>query len=393
MSNQKNIGTIKSSNLCTEIYQYSDPDSYACCVLASVCLPKFVRFNAGVGYIDHPALHAIVRQMVRNLDSCISVNAYSVDECRRNALQTRALAIGPQGLAIVFMMLRIPFLGAVAEQIDMEIAETIYHASVMESCALAQEFGSYPLFPGSPANRGILHFDMWATNQRRMGRILGPEATGLELITPGSGRYDWAAVRAAVKRGMRNSLLVGYMPTVSTSRILGNTESFEPIAGNIYTQDTLAGKFTIVNTHLVDHLSELGLWNTQLKDRIVAAGGSIQGIAEIPPEVREVYRTVREMRQTALMRRTALRQAWVCQGQSLNIYLTDNSNSVLRGVHRLGWKLGLPTGSYYIRTGAATEPMRSNLAAASVAPGGAPLAITPARIATSDDPCGGSCTA
>ena len=351
-TNQKNIGTIMSSNLCVEIMEWSSNNSYACCTLASINLKKFLDQD---GKIDHEKLHATARLVTRNLDIIIDVNSYPVAESKQNSQDYRPIGIGIQALADVFAIKRVPFLSAEAARDDIEIAETIYHAALTESMERARVHGKYSAFDGSPASRGELAFDLWLKNQRRIG--------GFKEV-PLSGRYDWDTLRNNIKtHGLRNSLLVALMPTVSTSQIMGNNESFEPFTSNIYTKSTLAGKFTVSNNAMIRHLIELGLWNEDLKNKIVNNDGSLAGIEEIPADVQEIYKTVWEMKQSELMKRAALRSAFVDQSQSLNIHLSDNSNAVLRGVFFSGHSLGLKTNSYYIRTRAGFKPMRNNIAA------------------------------
>ena len=353
-SNQKNIGTIKSSNLCTEIMEWSAPDSYACCTLASINLRRFVKD----GGFDFERLHEIVRDVVRNLDRVIDLNYYPAEECHNNATRFRPIGLGVQGLADVFMSLRIPYLSKEAEEIDMAIFETIYHAALYESVALARELGPYEKFNGSPASKGLLAFDLWRQNQ---ARIKGPLAD----YNPISGRYDWDSLKQnIIKYGLRNSLLVAPMPTVSTSFILGNVESFEPIHDNLYTKTSLNGKMTVANMHLLRHLHELGLWNEKLKFDIIDRRGSIMGISSIPTDIQNIYRTVWEMKQKDLMTRAAKRLAFIDQSLSLNIYLPLNDMKYFRGVLLAGWELGLKTGSYYIRTRPAVDALKNNIAEA-----------------------------
>lgn len=342
---------------CTEIVEYSSDTSYATCTLASINLKKFLVGSGTSAIIDHAKLHEVVEQIAENLDNVISVNCYPVEECVANARDYRPIGIGVQALADVFAAMRIPFVSPEAEKIDLEIFETIYHAALTTSCRLATERGSYTEFKGSPASNGVLAFDMWLDNQRRCNSVLKDAA----LL---SGRYDWSTMReVVVRKGLRNSLLIAPMPTVSTSQILGNNESFEPFSSNIYTKGTLAGKFTVSNRAMISHLIELGLWDDKMKNRIITAGGSVQNIDQIPPEVRKIYLTVWEIKQIELMRRAALRQAFIDQSQSLNIHLADNSDNILRSVFVAGWKFGLKSGSYYIRTKPAANAMKNNIAA------------------------------
>lgn len=357
-TNQSNIGTIMSSNLCAEIMEWSSADSYACCTLASINLKKFLKADdTGKLRIDHEKLHEIVRMIARNLDIIIDVNRYPVDECKKNSSDYRPIGIGIQALADVFALKRIPFLSEEAARDDIEITETIYHAALTESMERAKTHGAYSAFKGSPASRGILRFDLWLKNQSRIG--------GFKEV-PMSGRYDWDALKQdIINNGLRNSLHVAFMPTVSTSQILGNNESFEPYNSNIYTKTTLAGKFTVSNNAMIRHLIELGLWNEDLKNKVVNNGGSLIGINEIPVNVQEIYRTVWELKQAELMKRAAIRSAFIDQSQSLNIHVSDNSNSTLRSIFLLGWKLGLMTGNYYIRTQPASAAMKNNIAQSS----------------------------
>lgn len=362
MTNQSNIGTIKSSNLCAEIMEWSSDTSYACCTLASINLKKFIVEGKSADGVtkysfDYARLHDIVRMIARNLDIIIDVNTYPVDECEDNSQKFRPIAIGVQGLADVYAIMRIPFCSTEAADIDLKITETIYHAALEESCARAATHGPYSAWMGSPAARGELQFDLWLKNQLR---INGPLA-GANIF---SGMYDWDIMKKSImSTGLRNSLHVAYMPTVSTSQIMGNNESFEPFSSNIYTKTTLVGKFTITNNYMIRHLIELGLWNEEIKNKIINNNGSLAGITEIPAEVREIYKTVWEIKQTELMRRAALRSAFIDQSQSLNIHLMNNSNALLRGVLINGWKLGLKTGSYYVRTQEASGAMKNNIAA------------------------------
>ena len=355
MSNQNNVDTIRSSNLCAEIMEVSTKDSYACCTLASINLQKFlVRSDNGYG-IDHESLHATARLVARNLDIIVGENHYPVSECAVNSSNYRPIGIGVQGLADVFNIMRVPYISEVAARVDLEIAETIYHAALTESAARGLTHGSYTGFQGSPAARGDLHVDLWMRNQARIdGRDSG--------FDPRSSRYDWGELRKRVGKGLRNSLHIAYMPTVSTSQIMGNNESFEPFSANIYTKNTLAGKFTVANKHMITHLIELGIWNDSIKQRVINGDGSIQGISEIPAAVRDIYKTVWEIKQIDLMRRASRRSAFVDQSQSLNIHLRENSNNNLRGVLFEGWNLGLKTGSYYIRTRPAAKAIKNNMA-------------------------------
>jgi ribonucleotide reductase alpha subunit len=386
MSNQANYGTVQCSNLCTEIMQVSMPDSYACCVLASLNLPSFINdgrlreFHDGKITVDDvydfTAFGETVGQIVRNLDSLIDVNEYPTPECRRNALDTRSIGVGLQGLADVCAILRIPFLSAVANNLKDAIVETMYHSAVMASTELAREYGTYPFYDGSPASRGKLHHDLYDEEMNRRGRDV-----------PYTTRCDWAAARAAVAaHGLRNSLLIALMPTVTTSQILGNNESFEAFESNIYAKTTQHGKFTIINQHMIRHLIELGIWNEQICAQIIAANGSVQGVAEIPPAVREIYKTVYELRAPAIIDSVARMQRFVDQGTSINMYLTDNSEARMASAFRYAPKTGLKTCQYYLRIPPAAQAPKNNLTAIQTAP--------KVYEVTHTDACaGGSCSA
>ena len=361
-SNQKNLGTIKSSNLCAEIVEVSSESSYACCTLASLNLKKFlvddgVRPDGSKKYkVDHEKLHAVVRNCIRNLDLIIDANKYPVKECEENSIDYRPIGLGIQGLADLFAIKRIEYLSDEAKRDDIEIIETMYHAALTESCERAKMFGSYDGFNGSPASRGILQYKMWMQDMKS-------RKTDLADVDPRSNRYDWDQLETEIiNNGLRNSLLIALMPTVSTSQILGNNESFEPYASNIYTKTTLGGKFTVTNTVMIRHLIELGLWNEDIQQRVMADGGSLQNISEIPQDIRKIYKTVWEIDQKPLMKRAALRGAFVDQSQSLNIHLKVNSRAALRSVLKEGHRLGLKTGNYYIRTLAASDALRNDIA-------------------------------
>ena len=353
-SNQKNIGTIKSSNLCTEIMEWSSKDSYACCCLASINIKKFLINKV----FDHAKLHEVVKLVARNLDIIIDINKYPVSECSNNSFSYRPIGIGIQGLADLFNMLRLPYLSPEAEKLDLEIMETIYHAALETSMETAKVKGPYKSFHGSPASEGLLQFDLWTQDILKRKVDIGRSTP----IT--SGRYDWDKLKAEIKEfGLRNSLCVALMPTVSTSQILGNggAESFEPYQCKFLNKSTLSGKFIIIDTLMVEHFIELNIWNEDLKNKIITNDGSVQGIKEIPQEVRELYKTVRELPQKELMRRAALRGAFVDQSQSLNIYVKDSSNKVLRSILLEGHRLGLKTGSYYIRTLPGASVLKNNI--------------------------------
>jgi ribonucleotide reductase alpha subunit len=330
-SNQQNIGTIKSSNLCTEIMEVSDADETAVCNLASLSLPAFVGSAEGAPWFDYEKLHEVTEVITRNLNRVIDRNYYPTEPARTSNLRHRPIAIGVQGLADVFMMMGIPFDCEQARTINKLVFETIYHAALTASCRLAQEEGAYETFEGSPASQGVLQHDMW-----------GQEA---------SLKHDWNVLRMMIKSfGLRNSLLVAPMPTASTAQILGNNEAFEPYTTNIYLRRTLAGEFVMVNKHLVKDLQKLGMWNQQFKNEIIRAGGSVQNLAGFPDDLKAIYRTVWEISQKTIIDMSADRGAFVDQSQSLNIFMENPSLAKLSSMHLYGWKKGLKTGMYYLRT-------------------------------------------
>jgi ribonucleoside-diphosphate reductase alpha chain len=337
-SNQKNLGTIRSSNLCTEIMEYTAPDEVAVCNLASLALPKYVID----GKFDFDKLAEITRVATRNLNKVIDINYYPVPEARKSNMRHRPIGLGVQGLADVFMLLRMPFDSDAARKLNKEIFETIYFAAVTESCELAGEHGAYETFEGSPISKGIFQFDMWN-------------------VTP-SGMWDWSSLRTKVmKQGVRNSLLVAPMPTASTSQILGNNECFEPYTSNLYTRRTLSGEFIVVNKHLMRDLVRLELWSEEMKEQIMANNGSIQTIENIPAEVRALYKTAYEISQRVILDMAADRGAFICQSQSLNVFMESPSFAKLTSMHFYAWKLGLKTGMYYLRSKAAVDPIKFTL--------------------------------
>lgn len=334
-SNQQNLGTIKSSNLCTEIIEYTSPDEVAVCNLASLALPRFV-IN---GTFDHQKLFEVTYQATLNLNKIIDYNYYPVEEARYSNLRHRPIGLGVQGLADVFILLRLPFESELAKMLNKNIFETIYFAAMTASKDLAIKEGAYATFEGSPLSKGKFQFDLWN-------------------VQP-SDRWDWETLRQEVmEHGVRNSLLVAPMPTASTSQILGNNECFEPYTSNIYTRRVLSGEFIIVNKHLLKDLVQLGLWNNDMKNRIIAANGSIQRIEEIPTELKELYKTVWEIKQRSLIDMAADRGAFICQSQSLNLFVDSPSMSKLTSMHFYGWKKGLKTGMYYLRSQAATQAVQ-----------------------------------
>jgi ribonucleoside-diphosphate reductase alpha subunit len=339
-SNQKHLGTIKSSNLCTEIIEYTSPDEVAVCNLASIALPKFVTED---GKFDHQKLYEITKVITRNLNKVIDVNYYPVEEARNSNMRHRPIGIGVQGLADAFILLRMPFDSQEARGLNKDIHETIYFAAMEASMELSKLNGPYESFKGSPVSKGIFQFDMWG-------------------VTPDSGRWDWEQLKREVKQnGVRNSLLLAPMPTASTSQILGNNECFEPYTSNIYTRRTLSGEFIIANKHLMKDLISLGLWSETMRQKLVAANGSIQGIAEIPQNIKDIYRTVWEIPQKAIIDMSADRGAYICQSQSLNIHLTNPNFGKLTSMHFYAWKKGLKTGMYYLRSTAAADAIKFTL--------------------------------
>ncbi len=335
-SNQKNLGTIKSSNLCTEIMEYTSPDEVAVCNLASLALPKYI-VN---GSFDHQKLYEVTYVVTKNLNRIIDINYYPVEEARKSNMRHRPIGLGVQGLADTFIELRMPFDSDEARQLNKEIFETIYFAAMTASKDQAKELGPYETFKGSPVSKGIFQFDMWG-------------------VQPDSNRWDWSALKQEVKKyGVRNSLLVAPMPTASTSQILGNNECFEPYTSNIYTRRVLSGDFVVVNKHLMKDLVKLGLWNEAMKNRLITANGSVQQIKEIPDQIKEIYKTVWEISQKTIIDMSADRGAYICQSQSLNIHLQDSNFAKLTSMHFYAWKKGLKTGMYYLRTKAATDAIK-----------------------------------
>jgi ribonucleoside-diphosphate reductase alpha subunit len=341
-SNQKNLGTIKSSNLCCEILEHTDKDETAVCNLASIALPKFV--NKETGEFDYDELHRISKMVTRNLNQVIDKNFYPTDTAKRSNMRHRPIGIGVQGLADVFIMCREPFGSEKSREMNRLIFETIYHASLESSCELADKHGAYETFEGSPFSQGILQFDMW-------------DAPKL------SGRYDWNAMRERVKKGTRNSLLLAPMPTASTSQILGNNECFEPYTQNIYVRRTLAGEFVVVNKHLVEDLKKVGLWSKEMKDLMVKANGSVQSIIDIPADIKELYKTVWEMSQKVIIDMAADRGVFIDQSQSMNLFVESPTLSKLSSMHFYAWKAGLKTGMYYLRSKAKARPQQFSLEA------------------------------
>ena len=335
-SNQQNLGTIKSSNLCTEIIEYTAPDEVAVCNLASIALPKYVNEDKT---FDHDKLFEVTYQATINLNRIIDENYYPVEEARNSNLRHRPIGLGVQGLADAFIMMGFPFESEEARALNREVFETIYYASMTASKDLSKEFGPYETYAGSPVSKGVFQFDMWG-------------------VTP-TGRWEWDLLKEEViKHGVRNSLLLAPMPTASTAQILGNNECFEPYTSNIYTRRVLSGEFIIVNKHLLKDLVREGLWNKDMRQKIMNANGSIQNINEIPQHLKDLYKTAWEISQKAIIDQAADRGAYICQSQSLNIFMENANFGKLTSMHFYGWEKGLKTGMYYLRTKAATDAIK-----------------------------------
>jgi ribonucleoside-diphosphate reductase alpha subunit len=341
-SNQKNLGVIKSSNLCTEILEYTDKDETSVCNLASIALPKYVDKETKT--FDFVKLHEVVKTVTKNLNRVIDRNFYPVETARRSNMKHRPIGLGVQGLADVFILCGLPFDSKDSRTLNAHIFETMYHAALEASSELAEIEGSYESFQGSPASEGILQPDMW------------------EGETRFSGRYDWDAMRERIKaKGLRNSLLMAPMPTASTAQILGNNECFEPYTTNIYLRRTLAGEFVVVNKHLVDDLKKVGLWSKEMKDIMVKAGGSIQNIVDIPDAIKDLYKTVWEISQKCIIDMAADRGRFIDQSQSMNLFVESPTLSKLSSMHMYAWKSGLKTGMYYLRSKAKARPIQFSL--------------------------------
>jgi ribonucleoside-diphosphate reductase alpha chain len=338
-SNQKNIGTIKSSNLCTEIMEYSDENETAVCNLASIALNKFIDEETKV--INMAELERVTALVVDNLNQIIDINYYPTTKTRTSNLRHRPIGIGVQGLADVFMMMNIPFHSEEAKVLNREIFETIYYAAVNASMTLAARHGPYETFPGSPASQGILQFDMWG---------IDPTANSYPEPKYRTWKYDWSALKSKVQKyGLRNSLLLAPMPTASTSQILGNNECFEPITSNIYTRRTLAGEFIMVNRYLIRDLIALGIWNERVKTNIIANQGSVQYIDGLPDALKLKYKTVWEMPMRHIIDMAADRGAFICQSQSMNLWVEEPNYNILTSMLFYAWNKGLKTGVYYLR--------------------------------------------
>merc|ERR1719440_2392123 len=336
-SNQQNLGTIHCSNLCTEIVEYTSPEEIAVCNLASIALPAFVNIEEKT--YDFQRLYEVTKVATRNLNKVIERNYYPVSEARNSNMKHRPIGLGVQGLADAFLLLRHAFESEAAKKLNEDIFETIYFAACEASCELAARNGPYETFEGSPASKGQLQFDMWGKK-------------------PKSGRWDWAGLKEKIaKHGLRNSLLVAPMPTASTAQILGNNESFEPYTQNLYVRRVLSGEFVQVNKHLVRDLIERKLWSEDMQMQLIAHNGSVQNM-DLPQDLKELYKTVWEVKQRIILDMAADRGAYIDQSQSLNIHMIDATTAKLSSMHFHGWQLGLKTGMYYLRTKAAADAIK-----------------------------------
>lgn len=339
-SNQQNVGTILSSNLCCEVVEYSSPQEVAVCNLASISLPAFVTER---GAFNHQALYEVTRHITKNLNKVIDVNLYPIPEAERSNKRHRPIGIGVQGLADTFVLLRYPFESKEAAQLNVDIFETIYFAAMTASKDLAIKGGAYDSYEGSPLSEGKFQFDLWG-------------------VSPTSGRWDWPSLREEVKKyGARNALLVAPMPTASTSNVLGNNECFEPFTSNLYTRRVLSGEFIVVNKYLLHDLIRLGLWNEKMKDKIIANNGSVQAIEIIPHEIRMLYKTVWEIPQRIVLDLSIGRAPYICQSQSLNVHMANPTFDKMTSLHFYAWKNGLKTGMYYLRSKPAANPIQFTL--------------------------------
>ena len=340
-SNQKNLGTIRSSNLCTEIMEYTSPDEVAVCNLASIALPMFIKDGA----FDHDELFRVTKQVTKNLNRVIDRNYYPVKEAENSNMRHRPVGLGVQGLADAFIKLRLPFTSQEAKDLNQEIFETLYFAAVTASMEEAEKDGPYSSYKGSPMSKGEFQHNMWGIKDEEL-----------------SGRWDWAALRKKVKKhGVRNSLLVAPMPTASTSQILGNNECFEPYTSNIYTRRVLSGEFIVVNKHLLEDLVELGLWTEDMKQELMRANGSVQHIEGIPADIKELYKTVWEMSMKDIIDMARHRGYFIDQSQSLNLFMEGATMAKLTSMHFYAWKSGLKTGMYYLRTKSAVDAIKFTL--------------------------------
>jgi ribonucleoside-diphosphate reductase alpha subunit len=354
-SNQKNLGTIRSSNLCTEIMEFTSANEVAVCNLASIALPRFVKTaEMSIGdetpqkVFDFDKLFHVVRVVTRNLNLVIDRNSYPIDVAKQSNLRHRPIGIGVQGLADTFILMDEPFDGPGARVLNRDIFETIYFGALTESCKLAEEDGPYESYAGSPVSKGKLQFDMWEES----GKV-----DVQELLR--DSRWDWNGLRALIKQhGLRNSLLVAPMPTASTAQILGNTECFEPITSNAYVRRVLAGEFSIFNRHLVRRLEAIGLWNNDVRNAIIADNGSVQNVDNIPSDVKRLFKTAWELSQRTLIDLAADRAVFIDQSQSLNLFLAEPTHAKISSMHFYGWKKGLKTGMYYLRTKPAVNALQ-----------------------------------
>jgi ribonucleoside-diphosphate reductase alpha chain len=340
-SNQKNIGTIKSSNLCCEIVEVSTPDETAVCNLGSICLPKFVRFTEdGKPFFHFDELHLYTSIAVHRLNSVIDKNFYPTEKTRKSNMRHRPIGLGVQGLCDVFFQMKLPYCSKEAKELDERIFATIYHAAIEASAQAAKDNGPYETYDGSPASKGLLQYDLWNKE---------PHSS-----------LDWKELKEFVaENGLRNSLLTALMPTASTSQIFGNTECFEVVTSNIYKRQTLAGEFVVINKYLISDLEKLDLWSTEMRDKIIGANGSIQNIKEIPDDVRELYKTVWEIPQREVIDHAAIRAPYICQSQSMNLFFNSNvSFGTINSALFYAWKKGLKTGSYYLRTKPVAEAVK-----------------------------------
>ncbi|QWO71684.1 ribonucleotide reductase large subunit [Orgyia pseudotsugata single capsid nuclopolyhedrovirus] len=335
-SNQKNLGTIRCSNLCAEIIEYSDDKEIAVCNLASICVNSFVEDD---GEYNFKSLHLVTKVVVKNLNKIIDINYYPLEAAKQSNLKHRPVGVGIQGLADAFCMLQIPYESDKARLLNKQIAETVYYAALEASCELAERDGCYSSYVGSPASAGVLQYDMWG-------------------VTP-TNLWDWDKLKSRIaKHGLRNSLLVAYMPTATTAQILGNNESFEPFTSNVYVRRVLAGDFQVINQHLVKDLCKLNLYNERMRNAIIAANGSVQNINSIPEHIKAVYKTVWEMKNKTLIEMAAERGAFIDQSQSLNIFVADPTFALLTTIHMYAWQKGLKTGMYYLRTKPAADAIQ-----------------------------------
>jgi ribonucleoside-diphosphate reductase alpha chain len=340
-SNQKNLGTIRSSNLCTEIMEYTAPDEVAVCNLASIALPMFVKEGA----FDHQALYDVTVRVTKNLNRVIDRNYYPVIEAQNSNFRHRPVGLGVQGLADTFIMLRLPFTSDEAKKLNQEIFETLYFAAVTASSEEAKNEGPYETYKGSPISKGEFQHNLWGIKDEEL-----------------SGRWDWSKLRKTVKKqGVRNSLLVAPMPTASTSQILGNNECFEPYTSNIYTRRVLSGEFIVVNKHLLEDLVDRGLWNEDMKQELMRNNGSVQSIEAIPQDLKELYKTVWEMSMKDIIDMSRQRGYFIDQSQSLNLFMEGATMAKLTSMHFYGWKSGLKTGMYYLRTKSAVDAIKFTL--------------------------------